>query len=153
MPEQFSKNKAKCRYIQMNTIHFQLFFSKSFSFSLQTYINMHSLILVLYALRLHKDNWLCTSCILCQGVIISHITSRFFKSTDYFLPYQIWTFYAWLFSTWLILISKVHLERSVCWDAIRHKNWPPNIAHIECLHFTLEKIKPRYFVLGHIFLN
>lgn len=64
VPEQVSQNKLSLRYIQMNTIPIQLFFSKSFFSSLQTYINMHRLILDLYALRLYKDNWICTRCIL-----------------------------------------------------------------------------------------
>lgn len=64
VPEQVSQNKSRYRSSQMSTIQIQLFFSKSFSFSLQTYINMRSLILDQYALRLYKDNWFCTSCVL-----------------------------------------------------------------------------------------
>jgi len=64
MQEQVSQKEPRCRYIQMNTTHIQLFFNISFSCSLQTYINMQSTILVLCALRLYKDNWLCTNFVL-----------------------------------------------------------------------------------------
>lgn len=141
----------------MNTIPIQLFFSKSSPFSLQTLMKMHSLIHDLYDLRLYKNVVCRRSIFLSKGHYQNQIFSRalillllpdeFFDIKSEFSTHH-------TFNIWLILIFKMHLERSLYWDAIRHEKMAIWNCAFRMLTFHIgKKIKARYFVLIHIILN
>lgn len=99
-----------------------------FFFPFQIYGNVH---LICVRKECIKDNWLCRGCLLLPKGHFQPYYNHFLKGTN-FKAFN-WAFFAMSnlhFSHMTVLIFKVFLDRSSCWEAIRNKNCPSEIVTV-----------------------